>query len=77
VPIVSRYVKAVEEFSWDFELSGLEVCSSSLSGTLRIVDVASSYTNRNADFTEKLFVRVVVTEEFPFLVTKLSPYCNR
>ena len=33
-----------------------------------------SYTNRKTDFTEKFFVRVDVTEEFPFLVTKLSPY---
>ena len=33
-----------------------------------------AYTNRNTDFTEKFAVRVDVTEEFPFLVTKLSPY---
>jgi hypothetical protein len=33
--------------------------------------------NRNTDFTEKFFVRVDVTEEFPFLVTKLSPYFDR
>jgi hypothetical protein len=29
---------------------------------------------RNTDFTEKFFSRLDVTEEFPFLVTKLSPY---
>lgn len=29
----------------------------------------------NFSFTEKFFVRVDVTEEFPFLVTKMSPYC--
>jgi hypothetical protein len=51
--------------------------SSPLSGTRRIVDVIFSYTNRNTDFTEKFFVRVDVTEEFPFLVTKLSPYYDR
>jgi hypothetical protein len=27
--------------------------------------------------TEKVFVRVDVTEEFPFLVTKLAPYYDR
>jgi hypothetical protein len=27
--------------------------------------------------TDKSFVRVDVTEEFPFLVTKLSPYIDR
>ena len=35
------------------------------------------YTDRNTDFTEKLFVRIDVIEEFPFLVTKLSPYFDR
>ncbi len=30
--------------------------------------VIFSYSNRNTDFTEKSFVRVDVTEEFPFLV---------
>ena len=29
------------------------------------------------DVTEKLFVRVDVTEEFPFLVAKMSPYYDR
>lgn len=33
--------------------------------------------NRNTNFIEKFFVRVDVTEEFPFLATKLSPYCDR
>lgn len=45
-----------------------------LRGTRKIVDVVFSYTNRNADFIEKVFMRVNVTEEFPFLVAKLSPY---
>jgi hypothetical protein len=42
-----------------------------------VVDVIFSYTNRNTDFTEAYFVRVDVTGEFPFLVTKLSPYYDR
>jgi hypothetical protein len=33
--------------------------------------------NRLTDVPEKHFIRVDVTEEFPFLVTKLSPYYNR
>lgn len=36
-----------------------------------------AYTNRNTDFREKFCVRVDVTEEFPFLVTKLGPYYDR
>ncbi len=42
-----------------------------------MVDVIFSYTNRSTDFTEKFYVRVDVSEEFPFLVTKMSPYFNR
>jgi hypothetical protein len=42
-----------------------------------IVDVIFAYTNRNTDFTEKFCVRVDVTEEFPFLVAKISPYYDR
>lgn len=71
------YAKAAEQFGRDFSLSGVEVRPSTLSGTRNIVDVIFSYTNRNTDFTEKFFVRVDVTEEFPFLVTKMSPYFDR
>jgi hypothetical protein len=71
------YAKAAEEFARDFSLSGVEVRPSPLSGTRDIVDVVFSYTNRNTDFMEKFFVRCDMTEEFPFLVTKLSPYYDR
>ena len=71
------YAKAAEEFARDFSLTGVEVRPSPLSSTRNIVDVIFAYTNRNTDFTEKFFVRVDVTEEFPFLVTKLSPYYDR
>ena len=71
------YAKTAEEFARDFWLTGVDVLPLPLSGTRRIVDCNFSYTNRNTDFTEKFFVRVDVTEEFPFLVTKLSPYYDR
>ncbi len=71
------YAKAAEEFARDFSLTGVDVLPSPLSGTRKIVDVIFSYTNRNTDFTEKFFVRVDVTEKFPFLVTKMSPYYDR
>ena len=48
-----------------------------MSGTRHIVDVIFADTNRNTDYTEKCFVRVDVTEEFPFLVSKLGPYYDR
>jgi PatG C-terminal len=58
-------------------LTGVEVLRSPLTGTRVIVEVIFAYINRNTDFTEKFCVRVDVTEEFPFLVTKMSPYYNR
>jgi hypothetical protein len=71
------YDKAAEEFARNCSLTGVDVRPSSLSRTRRIVDVIFSYTNRNNEFTEKFNVRVDVTEEFPFLATKLSPYYDR
>jgi len=41
------------------------------------VDVVFTYTNRETDVLEMFFVRVDVTEEFPFLVTKMSQYYER
>lgn len=71
------YAKAAEEFAESCSLSGVEVRPSPLSGTRNIVDVIFAYTNRNTDYTEKCFVRCDVTEEFPFLVTKLGPFYDR
>jgi hypothetical protein len=71
------YAKAAESFAANSSLTGLEVRTSPLSGTRKIVEVIFSYTNRETDVTDKFFVRVDVTEEFPFLHSKLSPYFNR
>jgi hypothetical protein len=71
------YAKTAEQFARDCSLSAVEVRPSPLSSTRNIVDVVFSYTNRNTDFTERFFVRVDVTEEFPFLVTKLSSCYDR
>jgi hypothetical protein len=71
------YTKAAEAFAQSSSLTGVEVRPSPLSRTRNIVDVIFSYTSRNTDFVEKFFVRCDITEEFPFLVTKLSPYYDR
>jgi hypothetical protein len=42
-----------------------------------VLNVIFSYTNRNIDVVDQCFVRVDVTEEFSFLVAKLSPYYDR
>lgn len=71
------YARTAEEFAKDFSLTGVEVRPSPLSSTRKILDCIFSYTNRNTDFTEKFFVRCDVTEKFPFLVAKMSPYYDR
>lgn len=71
------YAKAAEEFGRDGSLTGVDVLPSPLTSTRNNVDVIFSYTNRNTDFTEKFGVRVDVTEEFPFLSAKMSPYYGR
>jgi hypothetical protein len=71
------YSLAAEMHGKVSSLTAIEVRSSPLSGVRKIVDVIFSYTNRNTDVIEKYFVRVDVTDEFPFLVTKMSPYYDR
>jgi hypothetical protein len=72
------YAKAAEEMARNFSLTRIDVVPSALGGDVRkIVEIVFVYTNRNTDFTEKLFLRVDVTDEFPFLVTKMAPYIDR
>ena len=71
------YAKAAEEFADDRALRGVEVRPSRLSATRTIVEVIFAYADRKTDFIEKSSVRVDVTEKFPFLVTRLSPYYDR
>lgn len=71
------YANAAEAFVRNASLTGVHVQHSPLSGTRNVMDVIFTYTNRNTDVEEKFFVRVDVTEQFPFLVTKLSPYYDR
>jgi len=79
--LVVRYpaihAKTADAFARDLSLSAVDVRTSPLSGPRKIVEVIFSYTNRKTDVTEKYFVRVDVTDEFPFLVTKLTPYFDR
>ena len=71
------YASAADAFARNASLTAVDVRPSALSGTRNLVDVIFSYTNRTTDFVEKFFTRVDVTEEFPFLVTKMSPYYDR
>ena len=71
------YANAAEAFARNASLTGVEVKASPLRGTRNIVEVIFWYRSRSTDVVEKFFVRVDVTEEFPFLVTKLSAYYDR
>lgn len=71
------YSKAVELHGRNAALSSVYARTSRLSGAREIVDVVFSFTHRDTDVDEAYLVRVDVTEEFPFLVTKLSPYVQR
>jgi hypothetical protein len=71
------YVRAAEAHAEESALTSVEVRPSRLSGARTIIDVIFSYTHRRTDVTDKYFCRVDVTEEFPFLVTKLSHFYER
>jgi hypothetical protein len=68
------YSTAADCYRRNCSLTAVEVQPSTLRSTRKVVDVIFSYVNRNTDVVEKFFVRVDVTEEFPFLLTKMSPY---
>jgi len=71
------YARAAEAFAANCSLSAVDTRRSVLSSTRKIVEVIFSFTNRKTDVTEKSFVRVDVTEEFPFLVSKMTAYYVR
>jgi len=71
------YAGVADAHARDAALSAVYVLPSALSGTRRVVDVIFAFTNRNTDVVEKYLIRVDVTEQFPFLLTKWSPYFDR
>lgn len=71
------YATAADCYKRNFSLEGVESRLSRLSSARKIIDVVFTYTHRQTDVKERYFCRVDVTEEFPFLVTKLSPYYDR
>jgi len=73
----SIYAHAAEQFANNASFTSIDVMPSPLSGTRKIVDVVFSFTDRSTDVVSKHFTRVDVTECWPFLVTKMSPYYDR
>jgi hypothetical protein len=71
------YALAADAYARNHSLTGVGVRPSVLASTRRIVEVIFTYTHRATDVVERSFVRVDVTEAFPFLVSKLAPYIER
>jgi len=71
------YSTAANAFANNASFTSIDVLPSPLVGTRKIVDVVCAFTDRTTDVVSKYFVRVDVTEEFPFLLTKMSPYFDR
>ena len=71
------YAAVADAHGRNLSLTAVDVRPSTLSGVRRILDVIFSFTNRSTDVVEKQFVRVDVTEEFPFMATKMGPYFDR
>lgn len=68
------YTMTAEAHGRNLSFVGFKARSSQRDAVRKIAEVIFSYRNRQTDIIEKYFVRVDVTEEFPFLVTKLSPF---
>ena len=71
------YARAADCYSRNCSLTGVEVRPSVLSGIRKVVEVIFTFNNRTTDVGEKYYCRVDVTEEFPFLVTKMQSYIDR
>jgi PatG C-terminal len=71
------YAQIAAESAANASLTSVRVKKSVLSGARRIVDVIFDYTNRATDVVQKYFVRLDVTEEFPYIISKLSQYFDQ
>jgi hypothetical protein len=71
------YAKVADAIAKNCSLRSVDTVPSRLSGARKIIDVIFSFVDRGTDVTEKYFVRIDVSDEFPFLVTKLSQYYDR
>jgi len=71
------YATAASAIANNASFTSIDVFPSPLSGTRSIVDVVFAFTDRTTLVVSKYFSRVDVTEEFPFLVTAISPYYDR
>ena len=67
------YANCVEAHGNNCSISNISVRTSRLSIARKVLDVVFTHTHRQTGVQEKHFVRVDVTDQFPFLVTPMSP----
>jgi hypothetical protein len=72
---IYRRTQLLQDVNYSF--TGIDVRPSRLSGARKIVKVIFAYENRANRAVQKWFVRVDVTEEFPFLVSPMQEYFER
>jgi hypothetical protein len=68
------YRQTAQQFVNNFSLTAVYAIPSRLSSTRRLVNVIFAYTHRQTGVIEQYRVRVDVTEEFPYLDSRLQPY---
>jgi hypothetical protein len=71
------YSLAAQQFAANASFTAIDVLPSPLIGTRKIVEVVFRFADRTTGVEKNFFTRVDVTECFPFLVTKMSPYYDR
>jgi hypothetical protein len=64
-------------YNQNYSFTAIQSRMSRLSSTRKIVDIIFTYTHRESRYVDKWFVRVDVTEEFPFIHTTLGRYFER
>jgi hypothetical protein len=68
------YALASEQRQQDYSLSAIHAHRSPLARARDILDVIFTYVGRESHAVDRFFTRVDVTDKFPFLASRLSPY---
>jgi hypothetical protein len=68
------YAVTADAFARGASLNGVDVRPARIAGARVLMDVVFTFTDRSTDVDDSWSVRVDVTEEYPFLVTKLAPF---
>ena len=68
------YQTVATRFNSNFSLAEISTKKSQLGSPREIVDVIFTFRHRQTGFFERVSTRVDVTEEFPFVVTPVTPY---